>query len=155
MESCVCCGQFVPLLALAIYKEPAVSASSAVGIRPLLLLSICAGTAILGCTSNVWLTVDTLSVKVVESDGPWPREMRSGVAWMVVAAGSFPVAENCWSWDALTRTNEIMVTGSLFPVRFSCKASNNALAMLSGMSASLGVASFSSLPGLGGDVVTC
>ena len=55
MESCVGCGQMLPLLAIALelYKAPAVPAS-AVGVT-LLLLSICAGTAGLGCTSNVWL----------------------------------------------------------------------------------------------------
>ena len=68
VESRMCCGQIVPLLAIAVYKEPVVPAS-AVGARLFLLMSIFAGTAVLGCTSNLWLTVDTLSVKVVEPDG--------------------------------------------------------------------------------------
>ena len=72
MDSRVCCGQTVPLLAIVVYKEPPlVSASSAVGVRSLLLLPICAETAVLGCTSNVvWLTVDTLSARFVDPDGP-------------------------------------------------------------------------------------
>ena len=50
---------------------------------------------------------------------------------------------------------EILIAGSLFPVRLSCRASNNALAMLSGIYTSLSVTSPSSLTGLGGDAVTC
>ena len=74
---------------------------------------------------------------------------------MVPSDGCFSVAKHCWSWDALTRANEIMVAGSLLPVRFSCRASDNALAVLSGISASLGVTWSSSLSGLGGNVGTC
>ena len=66
MESCVGCGQMLPLLAIAVYKEPAVPAS-AVGVR--LLLSICVDTTVLGCIYNVWVTVDTLWASVVEPDG--------------------------------------------------------------------------------------
>ena len=106
------CGKIVPLLAIAVYKEPAVPAS-AVGVRSLLLLSICAGTATLGCTSNVWLTVDTLSARVVEPDGSWSREMRSSVAWMAVSAGSFPVAKHSWSWDALIQAIEIIMVAMI------------------------------------------
>ena len=74
---------------------------------------------------------------------------------MVIFAGSLPVTKPYCSWDALMRAIEIRVAGSLFPVRFSCNATNNALAVLSAMSAPLGVTSPSSLSGLGGDVVTC
>ena len=59
----------LPLLAIAVYKEPSVVPAHAVGFR-LLLLS-CADTAVPGCTSSVWLTVDTLSARVVEPAGPW------------------------------------------------------------------------------------
>ena len=111
MKSRVCCRQIVPLLAIAVYIEHVVPAS-AVGVRPLLLLSVCAGIVVLGCTSSVRLTVDTLSARVVEPDGSWPREMRSSVAWIVVSAAPFPVAKHRWSWDALTRTIEIMVARS-------------------------------------------
>ena len=69
----------LPLLAIAVYEEPAV-AVSAVGARLLLLLSICADIAVFGCTSSVWLTVDTLSARVVEPDDPGPKVMRSRVA---------------------------------------------------------------------------
>ena len=93
MESRMCCGQIVPLLAIAVYKESVISAS-AVGLRPFLLLSIGAGTVVLGCTSNARLTVDTLSARVAEPDSPWAREMKSKVAWMVVSAGSFPAAKH-------------------------------------------------------------
>ena len=72
MEPRVGCGLMLPLLALAVYEEPAVLVS-AVGVRFLLPLSICAGTAVLGCISSVWLTVDTLSARVVESTGRWPK----------------------------------------------------------------------------------
>ena len=61
-------GQMLPPLAIAVYKEPSVVSAQAVGFR-LLLLSICAGKAVLGCTSSVWLIVDTLSARVVESAG--------------------------------------------------------------------------------------
>ena len=91
MESRV--GEMLPLLAIAVYKEPVVSASSsAVGVRPLLLLSICAGTAVLGCTSNVWLIVDILSARVVEPDGPRPREIGSRVAgwWSLRVTSPLP-----------------------------------------------------------------
>ena len=100
------------LLAIAVCKEPRVLSAQAVGVRPLPLLSICAGTAVLGCISNVWLTVDTLLARVVATDGPWSKEMRSRVAWGVVSAGSLAVAKYCWSWDALTRVNETIVAGS-------------------------------------------
>ena len=108
----MCCGHTVPLLAIVVYREPPVVSVSAVGVRSLLPLAICAGTVELGCTSNVWLTVDTLSARVVEPDGSWPREMKASVTWMVVSAGFFPVAKHRWSWDALTRAIEIKVAGS-------------------------------------------
>ena len=112
MEPCVGCGLMSPLLALlAVYEEPAVLVS-VVGVRILLPLSICAGTAVLGCISSVWLTVDTLSARVVEPAGPWPKEMRSRVAWMVASAGSLPVTKHCCNWDALMRANETIVTGN-------------------------------------------
>ena len=76
----VCGADLLLLLAIAVYKEPPVVSAQAVGVRPFLLLSTCAGTAVLGYTSNVWLTVDTLSVRVVATDGPWSKEMRSRVA---------------------------------------------------------------------------
>ena len=81
-------GQMLPLLAMAVYIKSPVASASAAGM-PLLPLFICAGTAVLGCTSSVWLPVDTFSARVVEPDGPWPREMRSTVARMVVSAASF------------------------------------------------------------------
>ena len=109
MESRV--GQMLPLLAIPVYKEPPVVSAHAVGVR-LLLLSICAGTAVLGCASSVWLTVDTWSARVVESSGPWPKVMRPRVAWIVASAGSLPVTKHCCSWDALTRASETIVVGS-------------------------------------------
>ena len=51
MESRV--GQILPLLAIAVFKEPPVVSAHPVRFRLLLLLSICAGTAVLGCTSSV------------------------------------------------------------------------------------------------------
>ena len=87
-------GQVLSLLAIAVYKEPPVVSAHAVGFR-LLLLSICAGAAVLGCTSSVWLNVDTLSARVVESAGPWPTAMMSSVAWMVASVGSLPVTRHC------------------------------------------------------------
>ena len=98
--------------------------------------------------------MDTLSARVVEAAGPWPKVMRSRVAWIVVSAGSLPVTKHCCSLDALRRAIEIRVAGSSFPVRFSCNASNDALAMLSEMSASRCHFAFL-LVGLGGDVVRC
>ena len=70
---------------VAIYRESAwtlVISASAVGVRPILLLFICAGTAVLGSFevhSNEWLTVDTLSARLVRPDDFCPREMRSRV----------------------------------------------------------------------------
>ena len=93
----------LPLLAIAVYKEPPVVSARFVGLRLFLLLSIWADTVVLGCTSSVWLTVDTLSARVVEPAGPWPKYMRSRVAWMVASAGSLPVTKHCCNWDALTR----------------------------------------------------
>ena len=101
----------LPLLAIAVYEVSAIPAS-AVGVGLLLLLSICAGTAVLGCTSNVWLTADTLSARVVEPVSPWLKEMRSRVAWMVPSDVSLPVTSHCCSWNALTQAIEIRVAGS-------------------------------------------
>ena len=109
MESCV--GQMLPLLAIAVYKEPPVVSAHAVEFR-LLLLSICAGTVVLGCTTSVWLTVDNLSAKVVEPAGLWPTEMMSTVAWTVASVGSLLVTKHCCNWDALTRASEVIVAGS-------------------------------------------
>ena len=49
------------------------------------------------------------------------------------------------------RATEIIAGGKLFPVRLFCRASNKILAILSGMSASLGIKSPSFSLGLGGD----
>ena len=88
-------GQVLPLVAIAMYKEPpVVSAQHAVGFR-LLLLYVCAGTAVLGCTSIVWLTVDTLSATAVEYASPWPTARMSSVAWMVAFVGFLPVTRHC------------------------------------------------------------
>ena len=80
--------------------------------------------------------------------------MMSSVAWMVASVGSLPVTRHGCSCDALTRASETMMVRTV-PVRFSYRASSNALAMLSGISATLGVTSPSSSSGLGGDVMIC
>ena len=69
--------QMLPLSAIAVYKEPPVISARAVGLR-LLLLS-CAGT-VLGCTSSVWLIMDTLLARVDGSAGSWPTAIMSSVA---------------------------------------------------------------------------
>ena len=82
---------------MAVYRESVVSAS-VVGLRPLLLLLICVGTAVLGLFevhSNVWLTVDTLSTRLIKPDDSCPREMRFRVAWMVPSGGSLPATKHC------------------------------------------------------------
>ena len=91
----------LPLLAIAVYDEPAVS-GSVVGVD---FFYCC-----------LFVQVQRYSVvhlaRMVEYDGPWPKVMRSRVAWMVVSAGSLPVTKHYCSWDALTRANEIIVAGS-------------------------------------------
>ena len=79
-------GQMLPLSAIAVCKEPPVISAHTVGFR-LLLLS-CADAAVLGCTSSVWLTMNTLLARVDGSAGPWPTVIMSSVAWMMTSVGS-------------------------------------------------------------------
>ena len=91
--------------------------------------------------SNIWLNLDTLPARLAGHDVFCSSGMRFNVASTVQSEGSLPVNKHCFSWVVRIRDNRIAAGGMLFPVRFVCRASNRALAMLSGMSASPGIIS--------------
>ena len=89
--------------------------------------------------SNIWLNLDTLPARLAGHDVFCSSGMRFNVASTVQSEGSLPVNRHCFSWVVRIHANRIAAGGMLFPVRFVCRASNRALAMLSGMSASPGI----------------
>ena len=103
-------GQMLLLSAIGVEKEPPVTSARAVGLR-LLLLS-CAGMVVFGCTSGVWLAIDTVLARASGSAGPWSTAIMSSFAWMTASVGSLPVAKHCCSCEARTRASETMVAGS-------------------------------------------
>ena len=102
--------QMLLLSAIAVYKESPVTSARAVGLR-LLLLS-CAGAAVFGCTSSVWLAMDTLLARANGSADPWPTAIMSSVAWVTASVGSLPVTRHCCSCEVWTRASETMAAGS-------------------------------------------
>ena len=74
--------------------------------------------------------------EISRDDASCSSVMRLNVASMVQSGGSLPVNKHCFSWVVRIHANRVAAGKRLFPVRFVCRASNRALVMLSGMSAS-------------------